>query len=93
MSVRLALGARPNDLRLRIVRDALQVVLIGTAAGLVGAVAGSSVIAAFLSGVSATNPWVFLLVPTVLASVAALAAWPPASRVLRLNVAELLRRE
>lgn len=93
MSVRLALGARPNDLRLQIVRDALRVVLVGTATGLVGAVAGSRVIAAFLSGVSATDPWVFLLVATLLASVAAPAAWLPASRVLRLNVAELLRRE
>jgi predicted lysophospholipase L1 biosynthesis ABC-type transport system permease subunit len=93
LSIRLALGARPTDLRRRVVGDALRVVSLGTVAGLLGAFLGGRTIAAFLFGVSATSPWVFLSVALVLTTVAVLAAWVPASRVLRLDIATLLRRE
>jgi putative ABC transport system permease protein len=70
----------------------LRVVMLGIAVGLVGAFFGSRVIRAFLFGVSATDRVVLVSVAVLLATVALLAAWVPASRVLRLNVADLLRR-
>jgi ABC-type antimicrobial peptide transport system permease subunit len=93
MTIRLALGARPAELRRQVVGDALRLVFLGTAAGILGAYLGGRTIAAFLFGVSATSPWVFLSVAMVLTTVAVLATWIAASRVLRLNIAELLRRD
>jgi putative ABC transport system permease protein len=92
MSIRLALGAQPTNLRDQAIRDVLRVVMLGIAVGLVGAFFGSRVIRAFLFGVSATDRVVLVSVAVLLATVALLAAWVPASRVLRLNVADLLRR-
>lgn len=92
MSVRLALGARPNQLRLRVIRDAMLVVLAGTTAGLMGAGVGGQMVEAFLFGVSGTSPGVFLSVAIVVSAVAVLAAWVPASRLVRLNIADLLKR-
>jgi putative ABC transport system permease protein len=91
MSVRLALGAQPAALRHQVIREVLLAVLPGIAAGLVGAVLGSHVIRAFLFDVRATDRLVLGSVATVMAVVSLLAAWVPASRVLRLDVAEQLR--
>ena len=93
MSIRLALGAQPTNLRHQVIRDVLRVVMLGTAVGLLGAFFGSRVIRAFLFGVGATDRLVLVSVAAVLTMVALLAAWVPANRVLRLNVTDLLRRD
>ncbi len=93
MGVRLALGAQPARLRQRIVREALRVVMTGAAVGLLGALLGVRAVSAFLFGVSPRDPFVFLGVAVVLATLAALAAWVPANRVVRLNVVDVLHRD
>jgi putative ABC transport system permease protein len=93
MSVRLALGAQPTKLRHQVISDVLRVVMCGTSVGVLGAFFGSRVIRAFLFGVSATDHLVFASVAAVFTLVALLAAWVPASRVFRLNVTDLLRRD
>jgi ABC-type antimicrobial peptide transport system permease subunit len=71
----------------------LRVVITGAAAGLLVALWGAGAVSAFLFHVSPRNPFVFLGVAIVLATLAALAAWVPANRVVRLNVVDVLRRD
>lgn len=69
------------------------VVLIGTAIGLGGALAGGQLIASVLYGVSPRDPRVFATVPLALQLVAVLACWLPARRAAALNPTTALRAE
>lgn len=91
LGVRLAVGASPARLRHRVIGDALRLVSIGTAAGLLGAFLSSQAVSAFLFDVSPRDPVVFIGVAPVLTMLALVAAWMPANRVVRLDVVDVLR--
>jgi putative ABC transport system permease protein len=93
IGIRMALGANPGDVLRLMIRQGMTPALVGIALGLVAALAGSSLLASLLYGVSAKDPISFLLVPLFLASVAFFAAWLPARRATRVDPTEALRQE
>jgi predicted permease len=93
IGVRLALGAEPASITRQIVRQGGVVSLMGIAIGLIGALAGGQLIASVLYGVSARDPIVFVLMPTLLLMVALIACWIPARRAAALNPTVALRAD
>jgi len=93
IAVRLALGARPIDVRRMISRQAGAVAALGIAVGLAGAVALTRVLSALLFGVSPVDPLSMIGAAAVLACVAAIASWVPARRAAALDPAQALRAE
>ncbi len=81
--VRVALGARPANVRAIVVRDALTIVAAGLAVGIPAAFVASQATSAFLFGVSATAPHTFLIASAVLAVTAMAATVWPARRAGR----------
>jgi ABC-type antimicrobial peptide transport system permease subunit len=91
--VRVALGARPADVRRLVLRDALIIVALGLAAGLPAAYGASQVTRSFLFGVSPTAPHIFVLGAAVLAAATLVATWLPARRASRIDPMLALRAE
>ncbi len=91
IGVRLALGAEPSSVTRMIVNQGGHVALIGVAAGLVGAFAGSRLIESLLYRVTARDPAVFAAASVALFTVALTACWLPARRAARLNPLDALR--
>lgn len=91
IAVRMALGARPVDVRRMVSLQAATVAAIGIAVGLAGAVALTRVLSALLFGVSPLDPLSMMGAAAVLALVAAIASWAPARRAAALDPAQALR--
>ncbi len=93
IGIRMALGASTAALRGMIVRQGMLLASIGTALGLGAAYGLTRLLTAFLFGVKPADPLVFAAVPVVLALVALLAIWVPASRATRIDPVLALRRQ
>jgi predicted permease len=93
IAVRLALGARPVDVRRMISRQAGVVVALGIGVGLAGAVALTRVLRALLFDVSPIDPASMLTAAALLAIVAAIASWVPARRASTLDPTQALRAD
>ena len=93
IGIRLALGASAPKIRWLFLRRGLVVVIAGVAIGVVGAVAVTQTMTALLYGVRPLDPITFVVVPLVLAAVAALATDLPARRAAAVDPAETLRTE
>jgi len=93
IGVRLALGARPGEVRRMVVRQGAAVVVGGAAAGLVAALWLTRFLGAMLHDVSATDPASFAALTLAMLLVAALALWLPARRASRVDPIEALRVE
>ena len=91
IGIRVALGARPGDVRLLVVRRALALTLTGLALGLAAALAGARVLAAFLVGVEPTDPAILLGAAGLFTGVALLASWLPARRAAAVDPMRALR--
>ena len=91
LGIRLALGARQQDVRNMVVRQGLILALGGVAIGLAAAFALARLVTNLLFGVAATDPVTFTLIPIVLLAVALLASYLPAWRASRVNPFEALR--
>src|SRR6185295_8291557 len=85
VGVRMALGADAGHVLWLFVRRGLLLTGLGLAAGLVVALALSRVIAAYLYGISATDPATFVVTPLLFAGVAVLASYLPARRATRVD--------
>jgi predicted lysophospholipase L1 biosynthesis ABC-type transport system permease subunit len=83
--VRLALGARPSDLRRAVLGDAFRVALVGTFAGLIAALWASGLLKALLFEVSSFDPVVALLSALLLLTATLMASYLPARRAARVN--------
>jgi putative ABC transport system permease protein len=81
-----------NILRL-VVRQGMQLTVIGIVAGLIGAVALTRVMASLLFGVSTTDAATFLAVPVLLVAVAFAATVIPAWRASGVDPMVALREE
>jgi ABC-type antimicrobial peptide transport system permease subunit len=93
IGLRMALGARPLDI-LRMVGGAgIALTGIGIAIGLPAAFALSRVISSLLFKVSATDPLVFVSVPSILIGVALIASYLPARRATRVDPMVTLRHD
>jgi predicted permease len=93
IGILLALGARPENIIGLVVRQGMQLTLIGLLAGLIGAAALTRVIASLLFGVSTTDVATFLAVPALLAVVAFAATVIPALRATSVDPLVALREE
>ena len=93
LGIRMALGATPGGVRNMVLRQALIVAGAGTAAGLVGAIAGSRLLTSMLFEIRPSDPTTLSMVSALLLLTAAAAAYIPARRATRIDPARALRSE
>jgi predicted permease len=91
--IRMALGADGANVRRLVLREGLNVVLIGVTAGLALSLAATRLIAGFLYGVGANDPLTFVGVPALLTVVSLLACYLPARRATKVDPIEAIRCE
>ncbi|HKW10881.1 MAG TPA: ABC transporter permease [Gemmatimonadaceae bacterium] len=83
--LRIALGARPADVMSMVMRQAVRLVAVGAAVGLVGAVLVSRGMAGLLVGVRFTDPVSFGAATALLTLVALAGCYLPARRAIRVD--------
>jgi putative ABC transport system permease protein len=93
IGVRIALGARPGEVLSLVLRQALLLVGIGVALGVVGALAMRSLLAGFLFQIKPTDPVTLISAALVLIVVALLASVIPARRATKVDPLVALRYE
>jgi predicted permease len=93
IGVRMALGARGEQVLREVVARGMRPAIVGLVAGIAGALALTGALSKLLYGVSTTDPLTFLVVAVVLTVVALLANWIPARRAARVDPAIALRSE
>jgi ABC-type antimicrobial peptide transport system permease subunit len=93
MGIRLALGARPQDVVRQVVGEGLAVAALGILLGLLLAAAVARILAGALYGVAAADPWSFAGIAGVLLGVVLAASYLPARRAGRTDPMAALRRE
>jgi predicted permease len=93
IGIRLALGAPAAQVKNMVVRQGMTLAVVGVAVGLGAAFWLARLITAFLFGVTARDPVVFVGVPVLSACVALLAVWIPARRASRVDPIIALRYE
>ena len=91
--VRLALGASPAQMKSLIFSTGARLLAIGLGLGLAGALVAARVLRSLLFGVSAFDPFSYLLAAGLLAAAALLACWWPARRASRVDPIVALRAE
>ena len=93
IGIRMALGADGSDVLRLVVGQGMRLVLIGLAAGLLGAWVLSRALASQLFGITAQDPLTYLTVALLLGGVALGATWLPARRATRVDPMISLRTE
>jgi putative ABC transport system permease protein len=93
IGIRLALGARPEQIRALILFHGLQLLLIGSAIGLLGAIAISRTLQAVLFEVGGLDPRIYLGVGVLLFAATLFASWLPARRASHVDPIVALRTE
>jgi ABC-type antimicrobial peptide transport system permease subunit len=91
IGIRMALGARREDILTMFFRKGVALAGVGIVAGLVFSAFSASVMASLLYGVRPHDPAVFLIVPVFLFAVAVLASYLPARRATKVNPTVALR--
>ena len=93
IGIRMALGARQDDVLRLVVGGGARLAVAGIALGLVLALGLSRVLSGMLYGVSAADPLTYAGIALLLASVALFASWLPGRRAARVDPAVALRAE
>ena len=93
IGIRLALGAETGAVRNMVVRQGMQLALIGVVVGVAAVFGLTRLLSTFLYGVKALDPLVFVSVPILLSLVALFAVWLPAQRATKIDPLEALRYE
>ena len=93
IGIRLALGARVNDVRRMILVQGMRLAVVGAVLGVGVAWSLARFIEAFVFGLSARDPLVFTVVPVTLLTVALAAVFIPAFRASRLDPVRTLREQ
>jgi putative ABC transport system permease protein len=91
IGIRMALGARRDDILRMFLRKGVALAGVGIVAGLVFSAAAASMMASLLYRVAPHDPAVFLIVPLLLLAVAVLASYLPARRATKVNPIVALR--
>jgi len=93
IGIRLALGARGENVRALSMRHGLVPALVGLACGVTVAFAAAKLTASLLHGVTPRDPLTFSAVVAVLLLVALAASWVPALRAARVDPIRALRAD
>jgi predicted permease len=93
IGIRMALGATSGAVLSLILKRGAILILIGSAAGLAGAIALTRFIKTLLFGVNATDPATFGLIALLLVVVALIASYIPARRAAKVDPMVALRHE
>jgi len=91
--IRLALGARPGDVRALVLGRGMRLVLAGVAIGIAGAAALARLLGSILFGVKPLDPLTFGALAAALAAVALVACYLPARRATATDPLVALRYE
>jgi ABC-type antimicrobial peptide transport system permease subunit len=86
----MALGARSTDVQKMVIGQGLRLAAIGLAIGAAVALALTSLMAALLFEVRATDPGIYLAIAALLVVVAVLASWIPSRRAAGLDPSRAL---
>ncbi len=93
IGIRLALGARVEEVRGLVLRQGMRLAVLGCALGTAGALVGARALRSMLFGIRPTDPVTFAAVVGLILAVAALACCLPALRASRVDPASALRAE
>jgi ABC-type antimicrobial peptide transport system permease subunit len=93
IGIRLALGARPAQIRTLVLAHGMQLLLIGSGIGVLGTLAISRSLQTVLFETSGLDPRIYLGVGAVLFTATLLASWLPARRASRVDPIVALRYE
>ena len=93
MGLRIALGARPGDVRALVVRESMAPVLAGLVLGIAASLTLSRFVESLLFGVQPRDLWTYAGVCLVLVGTAIIAAGLPARRASRVDPLIALRAE
>jgi len=93
MGVRMALGATPGEVRVRVLGEGMRLVAAGVGLGTVAALAGARLVRSMLFVISPNDALTFVGVPVLLAVVAMAACWLPSAEATSIDPATVLREE
>jgi putative ABC transport system permease protein len=93
IGIRMALGARTEDVFRLMIGQGMKPALLGVALGLFGAAALTRLMKTLLFEISATDPLTFITVASLLTFVALLACWIPARRATKVDPMIALKYE
>jgi putative ABC transport system permease protein len=93
IGIRIALGARPAEVRRMILSDGMRLVLTGAFFGVLATVTLTPLMKNLLYGVRPAEPGILISVVVVLSAVALLATYIPARRATRIDPVLTLRCE
>lgn len=92
IGIRMAMGARPDQVQHLITRKVMLLAVIGSALGFAGALAVTRLFQSVLYGVTTTDPTTFAGVVAILLLIAFVAAFVPARRAARIDPNQSLRQ-
>lgn len=93
IGIRMALGARPPDIRWLALSESLRLIGAGVLVGIPVALAGARLVHGLLYGTRPADPWVLGAAAVVMIAVTLLAGWVPAARAARIDPNSALRQE
>jgi predicted permease len=93
IGLRMALGAQPGGVLALVLKEVMCLVVAGMVVGIIAALAGSRLITSMIYGVDSNDPLIILMSCSILLASAALAAYVPARRALRIDPMAALRSE
>jgi len=93
IGIRLALGARPAQVRMMILSHGMQLLLVGAIIGFVSAIALSKFLQSLLFEANGANAEVYFAVGIVMLVATLLACWIPARRASRVDPIVALRQD
>lgn len=93
VGLRVALGARPADIRRLVLSGGFALVGAGLAIGVAAALASTPFLGALVFGISRTDPATFAAAAVILTCVAVVAHWVPLRRALAVDPTIALRHE
>ncbi len=91
IGIRMALGARPRDIRRLAMSESLRLIGAGVLVGVPVTLAAGRLVHGLLYGMSAADPWVLGAAALAMCAVALLAGWLPAARAARIDPNSALR--